>query len=68
MIWGIVYSVIGKGKILIICSCAMISKVWKSIMKWLDFMFISLPNLFIHVECCSSEGSNEKLRKRFWLI
>jgi len=36
-------------EILIICSCVVISKVWKSIMQWLGFLFISLPNLFVGV-------------------
>lgn len=43
-----------EGKI--ICSCAVICKVWTSIMEWLDFTFITLPNLFVHVECWSSEA------------
>lgn len=37
-------------------------------MRWLEFTFITPPNLFIHLECLSGESVNEKIRQGFWLI
>ena len=35
---------------------------------WILLMFITPPNLFIHLECWSGEAVNEKIHQGFWLI
>lgn len=48
--------------------CEVTSRVWKLVMRWLDFIFITPPNLFVHLECWSNEAVNEKIRQWYWLI
>lgn len=48
--------------------CDIISKVWREVMNWLNFNFISPPNLFIHAICWSRHVRNKKLRRGAWLI
>jgi len=37
-------------------------------LKWLDFSFITPPNLFVHWACWSNEGRNKRIRKGLWII
>lgn len=48
--------------------CRVISKVWTEVMRWLNFSFITHPNLFIHATCWMSEVRSKKLRRGAWLI
>jgi len=36
--------------------------------RWLDFSFITPPNLFTHALCWTREVGTKKLRKAAWLI
>ena len=48
--------------------CEIIDQVWRELMKWLNFNFISPPNVFIHALCWSREARGKKLRQGAWLI
>jgi len=48
--------------------CEVSSNVWSLVMRWLDFSFITPPNLFVYLEWWSGEASNEKLWKGYWII
>lgn len=48
--------------------CEVVSKVWREVMRWLDFNLITPPNLFIHALCWSREVNSKKLRRGAWLI
>ena len=48
--------------------CDLVSKVWRKVMRWLNFNFITPPNLFIHTFCWSREVRPKKLRRGAWLI
>lgn len=48
--------------------CDIVSKVWREVMRWLNFNFIILPNLFIHTFCRTREVRSKLLRKGVWLI
>jgi len=48
--------------------CDMAALVWLKLMLWLDCLFLSPPNLFIHWECWSVRGRNKKVKKGLWLI
>jgi len=48
--------------------CIFAEKVWESVMKWLDFSFITPPNLFVHWACWCNEGRNKKIRKGYAMI
>ena len=37
-------------------------------MTWLDCLFLTPPNLFVHWECWGGWESNKKIRKGHWLI
>jgi len=37
-------------------------------MRWLDFSFITPPNLFVYWECWSNKGRDKKIRKGLWII
>jgi len=36
--------------------------------NWLQFPFITPPNLLVHLDCWSNEATSKKLKKGFWLI
>jgi hypothetical protein len=48
--------------------CNVVDKVWKRVLKWLEFNFITPSNLFVHLECWSEEVKKRKIRKGMWLI
>jgi hypothetical protein len=48
--------------------CVWVSRVWREVMRWLDFTFITPPNLFIHAICWTRGVGTKKLRKAGWLI
>jgi len=48
--------------------CRVISKVWREVMSWLNFNFITPPNLFIHAICWFSEVRSKKLRRGALII
>jgi len=48
--------------------CHVISKVWMKVMSWLQFHFITLPNLFLHIICWSSAMRLKKLRRGAQLL
>jgi len=48
--------------------CDFISKVWLEVMRWLNFNFITPPNLFIHAFCWSREVRSKILKRGAWLI
>jgi len=48
--------------------CRVISNIWRKIMDWLNFNFITPNNLFVHLECWSGEVRDKKMRKGVWLI
>ena len=45
--------------------CNFSNMVWD---RWLDFSFITPPNLFVHWACWSIEGSNKRIRKGLSII
>lgn len=48
--------------------CDVASLVWSKLMSWLNYFFPIPPNLFVHLECWSGGGRNNKIKKGFWLI
>jgi hypothetical protein len=48
--------------------CIFTTKVWASVMRWLDFSFITPPNLFVHWACWSNERRNKRIRKGMLII
>ena len=48
--------------------CEWFSKVWRAVMRWLNFNFITPPNLFIQTFCWYREVGSKKLRRGAWLI
>jgi hypothetical protein len=38
--------------------CDLASFVWSKLMLWLDYHFVTPPNLFVHWECWSGRGRN----------
>ncbi len=42
--------------------CNVTNNIWAKVMEWLEFSFITPPNLFIHWERWSKEGKNKKIR------
>jgi hypothetical protein len=48
--------------------CHIISKVWREVMNWMQFNFITPPNLILHINCLSSAMCTKKLRRGAWII
>lgn len=48
--------------------CDIISKVWRVVMSWLNFNFITPPNLSIHALCWTREVRFKLIRRGAWLI
>lgn len=48
--------------------CYFANMVWARVMCWLDFSFITPPNLFVHWACWSIEGSNKRIGKGLLII
>ena len=48
--------------------CSWVSKVWREVMRWLNFNIITPPNLFLHALGWSREVSSKKLRRGAWVI
>lgn len=48
--------------------CPMTSRVWRGLMRWLDFDFLIPPNMFIFFLCWSGWERNKKIRRGLWLI
>jgi len=48
--------------------CLVINQVWTSVMNWLEFNFVTHPNLFVHFACWSDMANSKKIRRGFWLI
>jgi len=48
--------------------CDIISKVWREVMRWLNFNFINPPNLFIHALCWMRGVRSKLFRRGVWLI
>lgn len=48
--------------------CEVASEVWKNLMRWLGFNFITPSNLFRHWDCWNGEACNKHICKWFWLI
>lgn len=48
--------------------CLVADKVWGKVLEWLDFNFLTPPNLFVHFLCWSREPRSRTLRRGFWLI
>lgn len=46
-------------------NCEEVSKVWLDVMWWLEFNFITPPNLFVHLKCWSKKARTKKFRKGF---
>ncbi|RHN71145.1 putative reverse transcriptase zinc-binding domain-containing protein [Medicago truncatula] len=48
--------------------CHMVSMVWSRLMIWLDWYFLTPPNLFVHWECWSRRGGDKNRLTGLWLI
>lgn len=48
--------------------CRVTSRVWLEVMRWLQFYFITPPNLFIHINCWLGVMHSRKLKRGVWLI
>jgi hypothetical protein len=48
--------------------CEAVCLIWYNVMTWIGFNFITPQNMFVHFECWSSEGNNNKFLKGLWLI
>lgn len=48
--------------------CEVVTKVWRLVMNWLEFNFITQHNLFVHLECWSNEVRPKYLKRGVWLI
>lgn len=48
--------------------CRLVDRAWAMVASWLDFSFITPPNLFVHFLCWSDEALILKVRGGFWLI
>ena len=48
--------------------CDVAYMIWRRILDWLDFNFVTSPNLFVHFECWSREATPNKIKKGAWLI
>jgi len=38
------------------------------VMNWLEFNFVTHPNLFVHFACWSDKANSKKICHGFWLI
>jgi len=48
--------------------CDVVSLIWRKVMSWLGFNFITPQNMLVHFECWSGEANSKQLRNGFWLI
>lgn len=48
--------------------CEVTSRIWRGVLNWIEFNFITPPNLFLHFECWNSEATSKRLKKGAWLI
>jgi len=48
--------------------CEIIDKVWREVMRRLNFNLTAPPNLFIHICCWTRKVWSKKLRRGAWLI
>lgn len=48
--------------------CSLARNIWLELMWWLDFNFITPPNLFVHWECWGGGSMNKKIQKGLRLI
>jgi len=48
--------------------CNVVNKIWAIVMRWLEFSFNTPPNLFMHWECWSKEGTNKRFQRGLWII
>ena len=48
--------------------CDVASLIWRKLMDWLDFNFITPQNLFMHFACWSETCISRRILKALWLI
>ena len=48
--------------------CNVVNKIWTMLARWLKFSFITPPNLSVHWECWSKEGTNKRTQRGLWII
>jgi len=48
--------------------CIVSNMVWARVMRWLNFSFITPPNLYVHGACWSIEGRNKRIPKGLSII
>jgi len=48
--------------------CHVTSQIWREVMNWIQFNFITPPNLITHFNCWSSALRGKKLRKGVLVI
>jgi hypothetical protein len=55
---------IGESALHLFLHCKVANAVWLKLMRWLDCLFITPPNLFVHWECWHGWERDKKVKKR----
>jgi len=48
--------------------CNVSALIWCGVLNWLEFNFITPPNIFTHFECWNGEANSKRIKKGAWLI
>jgi len=43
--------------------CEVTSKIWRCVLNWLEFNFITPHNMFAQFECWNSEAASKRLKR-----
>jgi hypothetical protein len=48
--------------------CDVSALIWRGVLNWLEFNFITPPNIFNHFKCWNGEANSKRIKKGVWLI